>query len=203
MAGVQLSERKELPNALPPQPFRPLLAPARAPDKVKVMEAKGDWRGVLRELGAAERRADATVAAAAAAAGTAEVPPRPEPMTVYMYTACITAMSKCKRWKEALGLLDRMLAAAAAAGEGGGGLTPNLNTMSAVITACGRCGQGKAALEVNLSVLREAALFTARSVDQSLIAAVLFWDALRRPPRDACWCLLPTRVISRWLGVNR
>ncbi len=133
---------------LDPDLFAVPSPPARAHDKVKVMEAKGDWRGVLRELGAAERRAAATAAAAAAAGGTADLPPRPEPMTVYMYTACITAMSKCKRWKEALDLLDRMLAAAAAAGEGGGGLTPNLNTMSAVITACGRCGQGKAALEV-------------------------------------------------------
>ena len=110
------------------------------------MEAHGDWKAVLRELDAAERRAAATLAATLAAAGTAEIAPRPEPMTVYMYTACITAMSKCKRWREALAVLDRMLAAAA---EGGGErLTPNVNTMSAVITACGRCGRGKEALEV-------------------------------------------------------
>lgn len=123
------------------------------------MGANGDWRGVLRELDAAERQAAATLAAVLAAANTADIAPRSEPMTVYMYTACITAMSSCRRWREALEILDRMMAAAAAAGEedeggdrgGGEGLTPNLNTMSAVITACGRCGQGKAALEVCIS----------------------------------------------------
>lgn len=117
------------------------------------MEAKGDWRGVLRELTAAEGRAAANLAATLAAAGTSEIAPRPEPMTVYMYTASITAMSKCKRWREALAVLDRMLAAGAAADDGRGeGLTPNLNTMSAVITACGRCGRGKEALEVRRKV---------------------------------------------------
>lgn len=124
------------------------------------MGANGDWKGVLRELDAAEQQAAATLAAVLAAAHTADIAPRSEPMTVYMYTACITAMSSCRRWREALGVLDRMMAAAAAAvtaegegrgGGGGGGLTPNLNTMSAVITACGRCGQGKAALEVCIS----------------------------------------------------
>lgn len=114
--------------------------------KVKAMGEKGDWRGALGQLDAAEHRAAATLAATLAAARTAQVAPRPEPMTVYMYTACITAMSKCKRWRESLAVLDRMLAAAGE--DWGQGLTPNVNTMSAVITACGRCGKGKEALEV-------------------------------------------------------
>lgn len=144
------------------------------------MESSGDWKAVLRELDAAEGRAAATTAASTSAA----VAPRAEPMTVYMYTACITTMSKCKRWREALEVLDRMMAAAEEEG-GGGELTPNVNTMSAVITACGRCGQGKAALEVCVCMCVWFFFLTGQFI---------FWGSCRRD--DPNTAMFDTAILS-------
>ena len=171
MLGTALFFRTDRLNLLPSRPetmcVHHLCTYAK---KVKGL-ARGDWRGVLRELDAAEVAAAASVvvgpamsiaapaAVGAGTVGTSGIAGTPgkartagtsgavgaatgkpaQPMTVYMYTACVTSLSKCGRWREALETLDRMTAA---------GITPTSHAISATITACGKGGQAQAGLDL-------------------------------------------------------
>ena len=84
---------------------------------------RSDWKAVLRALSAAEQAADSTT-----------------PMSVYMYGTCISAMSKCGRWREALEMVDRMMAR---------GVAPNAYAVSAAIRACGGALRWKEAVALH------------------------------------------------------
>ncbi|CAM9959516.1 unnamed protein product, partial [Ectocarpus sp. 8 AP-2014] len=99
------------------------------------------------------------------------------PFNIYMYNACITALARCGRWRQALAILDHMrftanaaeaaaataLEADPAAGIDGGAamlppapaaVRPDVFSYSAAITACGNCGEWRRALAL-LRVMRE------------------------------------------------
>ncbi|CAM9882463.1 unnamed protein product [Ectocarpus sp. 12 AP-2014] len=103
------------------------------------------------------------------------------PFNIYMYNACITALARCGRWRQALAILDHMrftanaaeaaAAAAAAAAlkadpaagiDSGAAMSPpapaavrpDVFSYSAAITACGNCGEWRRALAL-LRVMRE------------------------------------------------
>lgn len=88
---------------------------------------KGEWKAVLEALAAAEKDA----AAGNASSGSKT------PMSVYMYGSCIAAMAKNGRWKEALEIVDRMIA---------NGVVPNAYALSAAIKACGAALRWREAL---------------------------------------------------------
>lgn len=73
----------------------------------------------------------------------------------YRCNACITALARCGRWRQALDVLDGMRRAAAEAyanGDLGAGpkgrelIVPDVFSYSAAITACGNAGQRRRAL---------------------------------------------------------
>lgn len=111
------------------------------------------------------------------------------------YNACITALARCGRWRQALAILDHMrftanaaeAAAAAtafkadpAAGIDGGAamspsapaaVRPDVFSYSAAITACGNCGEWRRALAL-LRVMREQGVPpNVRDVGQSTLSA--------------------------------
>lgn len=63
-------------------------------------------------------------------------------MTSFMYNACISHMSMCGRWQEALQVLDLMREV---------DFPPDEFCVTAAITACGRAGQWQKSLDVSFS----------------------------------------------------
>lgn len=99
-------------------------------DKMKAIR-RSDWQGALCALAEAERL-EARIAKDPEAGMESGV-------TLFMYSSLLRILASNRRWQEALGVLERMLA---------GGMIPDQYCLAAALEACSKAGQLDRALEL-------------------------------------------------------